>query len=192
MPEVNLIDFFSYFKGTPEQKEAVQLLQQSMPASLLTNKAAWVQQYRAKPAAPEFSLNPGSPFSTKLTENFTYSEFTNGGDEARRFFNQGQCDVAVEIAQFLQKARETWGPLKITSGHRPPAINAAVGGASQSEHLYQPGCGAVDAYPIEGKGQEFENWCDKQWPYSIGYGMQYRGFVHIGIRAGKPRVRWDY
>ena len=50
MPEVNLIDFFSYFKGTPEQKEAVQMLQQSMPASLLTNKAAWVQQYRAKPA----------------------------------------------------------------------------------------------------------------------------------------------
>ena len=150
----------------------------------------WIEMYRSKPQTSD--LTPGSSFDTKVTENFTYGELTNGGEEARRFTSQDQCEVAVEICEFLEKARAKFGPIKITSGHRPPAINAAVGGASSSEHLYSNGCGAVDAYPINGGGAEFETWCDKNWPYSIGYGMSYRGFVHIGIRSGKPRIRWDY
>lgn len=187
-----LNDFFKFFSGTPEQMEAVQLLQATMPASLLKDDAAWVVKYREQPEQPDSVLRPSSPFNTKLAKNFTYAEFTNGGEDARRFLNQAQCDIAVEIARFLQEARSEWGPLKITSGHRPAAINAAVGGASQSEHLYQPGCGAVDVYPINGRGQEFEDWVDSVWAYSVGYGMSYRGFTHIGIRAGRPRVRWNY
>ena len=188
MPEIHLVDFFTYYKGTAEQKEAVQLLQSAMPDSLLKEKCQWVQQYRKQ---PEAVFRPDSPLSTSITEHFTYGEFCHG-EEARRFLNQGQCDVAVEIAEFLEKGRAEFGPLKITSGHRPPAVNAAVGGAANSEHLYKPGCGAVDVYPVNGRGQEFEDWCDENWSYSVGYGMSYRGFVHVGIRAGKPRVRWDY
>ena len=52
MPEINLIDFFTYFKGTPEQKEAVQLLQSAMPDSLLRDASAWVRQYRTQPEPP--------------------------------------------------------------------------------------------------------------------------------------------
>ena len=52
MPEINLIDFFTFFKGTPEQKEAVQLLQSSMPATLLRNQSAWVKQFREQPEPP--------------------------------------------------------------------------------------------------------------------------------------------
>ena len=52
MPEINLINFFQYYKGTPEQKEAVQLLQSSMPESLLRDASAWVKQYRKKPEVP--------------------------------------------------------------------------------------------------------------------------------------------
>ena len=192
MSRISLPDFFRFYENTKEQQEAVVFLESVMPVSLLEEDSHWVELYRQKPEQPSYGLTPGASFDTRLTKDFIYAEFTNGGEEARRFVNQAQCDIAVEIAQFLQKARGLWGPLKITSGNRPPAINAAVGGASQSEHLYTPGCGAVDAYPINGRGQEFEDWCDEVWPYSIGYGMQYRGFVHIGIRAGKPRVRWDY
>ena len=50
---INLIDFFTYFRGTVEQKEAVQLLQSSMPQSLLRDKSLWVVKYREKPEAPE-------------------------------------------------------------------------------------------------------------------------------------------
>lgn len=53
MPEAHLQDFFHYYSGTPEQKEAVQLLQATMPASLLKNDSAWIQQYRKQPERPD-------------------------------------------------------------------------------------------------------------------------------------------
>ena len=136
-------------------------------------------------------LTSKSPFNQNITKNFTYGEFTLN-QEARRFTNQGQCDIATELCEFLERARAKFGPIKITSGNRPPAVNASVGGASNSEHLFKPGCGAVDAYPINASCLEFEKWCDKEWPYSVGYGASYRGFVHLGIRAGRPKIRWDY
>ena len=136
-------------------------------------------------------LTPKSPFTQNITKNFTYGEFTLN-QEARRFTNQGQCDIATELCEFLERARAKFGPIKITSGNRPPAVNASVGGASNSEHLFKPGCGAVDIYPINASCLELEKWCDKEWPYSVGYGASYRGFVHLGIRAGRPKVRWDY
>ena len=46
---INLQDFFTYYAGTAEQKEAIALLQQQMPHSLMTDDAAWVVQFRKKP-----------------------------------------------------------------------------------------------------------------------------------------------
>ena len=69
---------------------------------------------------------------------------------------------------------------------------ALVGGASSSEHLYDaPGVGAVDFYIDGADIHAVQAFCDKQWPYSLGYGAP-RGFVHLGIRQGAPRVRWEY
>ena len=50
MPEISLVNFFTYYKGTAEQKEGVQLLQQAMPNELLKNAAAWVVKFREKPS----------------------------------------------------------------------------------------------------------------------------------------------
>jgi hypothetical protein len=187
-------NFFKYYKSEAQQEAGVEILFDQMRDVLKDDEHAWITTYREKPKGSVSTdvFTADAPFNTKVTANFTYGELTNGGEEARRFTRQDQCEVAVEICEFLEKARAKFGPIKITSGHRPPAINAAVGGASSSEHLFASGCGAVDAYPSNGSGAEFETWCDNNWPYSIGYGMSYRGFVHIGIRAGKPRVRWDY
>ena len=192
MSKISFPDFWKFYKGTPNQKEAIVLLESQLPISLLADEAAWVQLYRKPEDKPLVTkLTPDAPYSQQVTEHFTYSELTLN-EPARRFTNQGQCDIATEICEFLETARNKFGSLKITSGHRPPSINAAVGGASSSEHLFQAGCGAVDVYPINGDGVAFENWCDKEWPFSVGYGMAYRGFVHLGIREGRPRVRWDY
>ena len=136
-------------------------------------------------------LTPDSPFAYMITPHFTYGELCNYEHE-RRFTNDSQCYIATELCQYLEKLRDKFGSIQITSGHRPPAINAEVGGASQSEHLYKAGEGAVDIYPIDGDGYALEKYVDEDWPFSVGYGMNYRGFVHIGIRAGRPRVRWDY
>ena len=58
MPEINLIDFFTYYKGEPHQKEAIQLLQSTMPDSLLKNKASWVVKWRETPEVPPSTVPP--------------------------------------------------------------------------------------------------------------------------------------
>ena len=187
---IKFTDAAFYYKQEPQQIKAWEYLQDKVSEDIL---GEFTTIYReTPPTPPRTKLTPGSPMSQLVTPNFTYSELCNGGQEARRFTAQDQCDIATEICEYLEKLRDKFGPIKITSGNRPPAINASVGGASQSEHLYQVGCGAVDIYPVNGRGQEMENFCDQDWPYSVGYGMSYRGFVHLGIRAGRARVRWDY
>jgi len=52
VPQENLVDFFRYFNSEPQQLEAVQLLQQSMPGSLLRPRSPWIQKFREKPEAP--------------------------------------------------------------------------------------------------------------------------------------------
>jgi len=138
-------------------------------------------------------VRPGDPFTTRLSSHFTLGEFALG-QEARRFTAQHQVDTAAELAAFLERVRAAFGhkSVVITSGYRPPAINRSVGGASQSEHLYDaPGVGAVDFYVQGADIKAVQDWCDREWPCSVGYGAP-KGFVHIGIRKGRPRVRWDY
>jgi hypothetical protein len=138
-------------------------------------------------------FNPWSPFTFKVTPNITYGELTLN-QEARRFTKQYQCDTALEICQFLEKVRSAFGnrPLIITSASRPEPINKRVGGAKNSEHTYDaPSKGAIDFY-IEGASvYAVQEWCDKSWPYSIGYGAP-KGFIHCGIRQGRPKARWTY
>ena len=185
--------FWAAYKGEPQQRAGIEELRQHIAQSdpaLLTEGASWVETFRFSPPAPE-KLTPKASFDFKVTPSFSYGELTLYEPE-RRFTNQGQCDIAIEICEFLETARAKFGPLKITSGHRPPAVNSAVGGAANSEHLYRPGCGAVDVYPLNGEGAAFEQWVDKTWAYSVGYGMSYRGFTHVGVRADRARYRWDY
>lgn len=141
----------------------------------------------------KLKFNPWSPFTYKVTPHISYGELTLN-QEARRFNKQYQCDTALELCKFLEKVRSAFGnkPLVITSASRPEPINTQVGGAKNSEHTYSaPSKGAVDFY-IEGVDiYKVQDWCDKNWPYSVGYGAP-KGFVHLGMREGKPRVRWDY
>jgi hypothetical protein len=139
------------------------------------------------------NFTPWSPFTYKITPNITYGELTLN-QEARRFTKQYQCAVAKELCLFLERVRKQFGnkPLIITSASRPEPINTQVGGAKNSEHTYSsPSTGAIDFYVDGVDINAVQAWCDKNWPYSLGYGAP-KGFVHVGIRDGNPRVRWDY
>jgi len=162
-------------------------------AGLLRRRRAegrlWAGDQQQEPA----KLSPSSPFTARITPHIQIGEFALF-QEARRFDHQYQLDTAAELAAFLERVRVKFGgkPVVITSGYRPRAINAAVGGASGSEHLYDaPDVGAVDFYIREVNINHVQEWCDANWPYSLGYGAP-KGFVHLGTRRGRPRVRWDY
>ena len=140
-----------------------------------------------------YAFTPWSPYSYKITPHITYGELTLN-QEARRFTKQHQCNTALELCRFLEKVRAQFGnkPLVITSGSRPEPINTQVGGATNSEHTYDaPSKGAVDFF-IDGVDiYKVQDWCDKNWPHSLGYGAP-KGFLHLGMREGKPRIRWNY
>ena len=55
---INLIDFFTYFKGTPNQKAAIGMLAEVMPASLMVDDASWVEKFREPEPVPESALPP--------------------------------------------------------------------------------------------------------------------------------------
>jgi GH24 family phage-related lysozyme (muramidase) len=165
----------------------------NVEAGLLRRRRAegrlWAGEQQQGPA----KLTPNSSFSSRITPHVQLGEFALW-QEARRFDHQYQVDTAAELAAFLERARARFGgkAAVITSGYRPRAINKAVGGSSGSEHLYDaPNVGAVDFYIREVNINHVQDWCDANWPYSLGYGAP-KGFVHLGIRSGRPRARWDY
>lgn len=155
----------------------------------------WASGKAAAPAVQQqpAKLTPDSPFTARITPHITLGEFALE-QEVRRFNHQHQVDTAAELAAFLERVRTAFGgkPVIITSGYRNARINAFVGGASGSEHLFDaPGVGAVDFWIQGADINAVQAWCDKNWPYSVGYGAP-KGFVHLGIRKGRPKVRWDY
>ena len=137
-------------------------------------------------------LKPDSPYSFQITPNVSYGE-TCLFSEARRLTRQAQADTLTELAGLVQKCRDHFGaPAIITSGHRPDAINRACGGAASSEHLFNfKDTGALDFYLDGVPIVDVQAWVVNKWPYSVGLGAP-KGFVHVGMRSGRPRVVWDY
>lgn len=181
--------------GVPAALELYRNPGTNVEAGLLRRRRAegklWGQHQAA--AEPETAkLRPGSPFTARITPHIRLGEFALD-QEARRFTAQHQIDTAAELAAFLERVRTQFGgkPITITSGYRPPSINKSVGGASGSEHLYNaPEVGAVD-FVIQGADMmAVQRWCDQNWSFSLGYAAPQ--FLHLGIRQGRPRVRWDY
>jgi Peptidase M15 len=130
----------------------------------------------------------------KVSKFFNVSEVTNGDPE--RIPTPGseeEMNILALLAD-LDLVREAWdGPIGITSFFRPYHVNKAIGGASNSQHIYGL---AADIYPIDGDIYEFQDWLDARWGGALGYGAA-RGFVHVDLRGGgwergEAEIRWSY
>jgi putative chitinase len=133
----------------------------------------------------------------KISKYFSVGEVTKG--DARRIPQSGG-DIERNILQLaieLDKIREEWGsPVIVTSWYRPPAVNRAVGGSPNSQHLYAR---AVDIRPNSLASLiKFQAWLDQHWFGALGYGAK-KGFVHLDRRnakgwrsGGQKGPRWNY
>ncbi len=169
---------FRRFKQATNQKD-LELLGPGSAKLLLAmaSKAGSVPDARA--------INWGNP-AQRISKYFTVGDVTKG--EAQRVpKSKAVIDNILRLAKELDELREAWGgPIGVTSWYRPPAVNRAVGGVSNSQHINGS---AADVYPIGRNIYEFQKWADARWNMALGYGAR-KGFIHLDLRPG--RIRWNY
>ena len=224
MANILLINVKEFYTGLPHQKKAVEFLGNLLantPAKKrlgLTNpndwitisdaKLEWLQRQISDETLNQFIelwrndkpkklIVDWYNMDSQLGKYFTVGEYLRF-DKNRIPTSKEVRQNSIKIISELDKVREAWGSgIIITSGYRDPSTNRRIGGASRSQHLRGS---AVDIYPVNGKGLQFERWLDARWYGFLGYGMASgRNFSHIDNRndkgfetGGSKGGRWRY
>lgn len=117
--------------------------------------------------------------------SFTWGEATH--DATRIPTSVTIVNNIIALARQLQRARNQIGrPFLINSWYRPPAINAAVGGVINSQHLYG---NAVD-FQVNGySGRALANAVMLWWPGGVGIYSNLPDVVHLDVG---PRRVWGF
>ena len=126
---------------------------------------------------------------TKISKYFTVGDVINN-DPKRIPTNPLVKQRIKKFAQELDKLQEKFGDIQVNSWYRPKSINAAIGGASNSQHIQ----GWAADIELAGKNiklkREFERWLDSNWKGGVGLGVASgKGYTHIDL--GSKR-RWMY
>ena len=80
-----------------------------------------------------------STYNGYLTKNFAYQEMIKSSTADRLgISNDATREHVINLVNLcnfiLQPVREEFGPIRINSGYRSPALNKAVGGSKTSQH----------------------------------------------------------
>ena len=145
---------------------------------------------------------------TRLTEHFSLEEFTDSQTAARLAIPNmpGKREYAhlERLAAVMERVRTILGhPVLISSGYRSAKVNAAVGGATKSQHIHglacdftSPGFGTPLEVCLELKPRMIELQIDqlihefKTWVHLglAGDGIDARHMTltinHLGTRSG--------
>lgn len=117
--------------------------------------------------------------------SFTWGEATH--DATRIPDSVTIVNNMIALARQLQRARNQLGaPFQINSWYRPPAINEAVGGVSNSQHLYGS---AADIQVAGYSGRAIANAVMLWWPGGVGIYSNLPSVVHLDIG---PRRVWGF
>ena len=98
MAKISFPDFWKYYKGTPEQKEAIVLLESMMPSSLLQDESSWVVKYREKPESVGVATPDLMHRLTGHAANTFDSVFCN---DCNRLFAETGFDKHLNAMQML-------------------------------------------------------------------------------------------
>jgi len=132
-----------------------------------------------------------------LSPHFTLAEFIASDTAAMQGIDNTPDEAALEqleaTAELMELVRAQCGgnPVLISSGYRCPALNSAVGGASNSAHLY--GCAADFTIPAFGSVLDV---CNAIGPFLVEWNVdqliyENAAWVHIGraIPPSEPRAQ---
>ncbi|WP_175689711.1 D-Ala-D-Ala carboxypeptidase family metallohydrolase [Burkholderia anthina] len=127
-----------------------------------------------------------------LTDHFALSEMTQSETASRRGIDNSPPLAIVEnlkrTAQTLEQVRSLLGakPILISSGYRSPALNKAVGGASNSAHVQ----GLAADFTCPGYGSPLAI-CKRLVDARVEFDqlIQEGTWVHIGLAPAGQRPR---
>lgn len=133
---------------------------------------------------------------TTISKNFTLEELTASETaKAKGIKNtpntQQVCNLCALVHHILQPLRDAIAePIGISSGFRSVALNAAVGGASNSQHL-KGEAADIDIKGNKSKGKQWFNYIKNNLPYDQliwEHNKQGVYWIHVSHRAdGKNR-----
>lgn len=126
----------------------------------------------------------------QLTENFKLGEFAVSRDHPGMagdiIFTDWETErVRMLCAAWLQPLREALGPVEILSGKRTPDLNAAVGGAINSDHLFSlnplhSDAGAADFHVVGVSIRDAADWLIANTTnFKLLLIYSDRGFLHM-------------
>lgn len=122
----------------------------------------------------------------RASEHFLISEFDcHNGQKVPRDAYPALRRLCEDV---LEPMRAHFGACRVTSGYRPRAYNASIGGASQSEHIYELTPSSVAADVSFARGTP-ASWAEFARRLGVGGVGQYSrsGFVHVD---NGPRRDW--
>ena len=119
--------------------------------------------------------------SNQISANFKRSEFACK-------CGCGFDTVDVALIEIVQAVRDRFGvPFDINSGCRCPTHNRAVGGASNSQHLFGRAAD-IDSSRSDVSPDRVADYVEENFPHmSVG---RYNTFTHVDSRTNGPAF-WD-
>ena len=127
-----------------------------------------------------------------MAKYFSISEFIRSETAALRGIdNTPPAETAVRLAvlaeRLLDPVRELWGaPLRVTSGFRCAALNAAVSGAARSQHMLGEAAD-ITTGSQKGNRQLFEMIAGSELEFDQLIDESDYSWLHISYREGANR-----
>ena len=126
-----------------------------------------------------------------LSKNFTLQEYIKSQTALRKGIDNTPSEEHLESAkklfeQVVQPVRDNFGVTVINSGYRGPALNAAVGGASSSQHCKGE---AVDIECPGTPNYDVARWIEDNLDYDqlilefYTPGIPDSGWVHVSYKS---------
>ena len=104
MGKIRLVDFFRYYKDTPNQQEAVKMLEEMAPITCMVDHSSWVLKFREAelvPPAPEWPITKAqlatimscaaSTLSNELMDDYAQCVADCTMDTLEQVYFLGQC-----------------------------------------------------------------------------------------------------
>lgn len=117
-----------------------------------------------------------------LSPNFKVKEFRS---------RDGADKILIEdkLVTLLQKMRDKFGPISISSAYRTATYNKKVGGVSGSQHLY--GLAADITIQDNARLLEAAQYAEKIGFTGVGLDDKYEKYIHVDTRAKKSLFRYN-